>query len=100
MVENPPSNAGDVGLIPGQGTKILTCHEATKPVASQLLSTRATTTEPSGSRACTLQLERSLCNATKDPTFRKERPTELRPDAAKNKITFFLKMEKKTIKIK
>ena len=22
MVKNPPSNAGDVGLIPGQGTKI------------------------------------------------------------------------------
>ena len=22
MVKNPPANAGDVGLIPGQGTKI------------------------------------------------------------------------------
>ena len=29
MVKNPPSNAGDVGLIPGQGTKIP--HDAGQP---------------------------------------------------------------------
>ena len=37
MVKNPPSNAGDMGLIPGQGTKI--------PHATGQLSPRATTTE-------------------------------------------------------
>ena len=30
MVENPPVNAGDVGLIPG-GEANLTCSGATKP---------------------------------------------------------------------
>ena len=29
MVKNPPSNAGDMGSIPGQGTKIP--HDAGKP---------------------------------------------------------------------
>ena len=38
VVENPPSNAGDAGLIPGQGTKI--------PHAAGQLSPRTTTTEP------------------------------------------------------
>ena len=37
VVKNPPSNAGDVGLIPGQGTKI--------PHAMGQLSPHATTTE-------------------------------------------------------
>ena len=37
VVKNPPSNAGDLGLIPGLGTKI--------PHASGQLSSRATTTE-------------------------------------------------------
>ena len=31
VVKNPPSNAGDVGSIPGRGTKIPTCLGATKP---------------------------------------------------------------------
>ena len=34
-VKNPPFNAGDVGLVPGQGTKI--------PHAVELLSPQATT---------------------------------------------------------
>ena len=38
MVKNPPSNAGDVGSIPGRGTKI--SH------AGGQLSPRATATEP------------------------------------------------------
>ena len=38
MVENLPSNAGDVGSIPGQGTKI--------PHATGQLSPHATATEP------------------------------------------------------
>ena len=32
VVKNPPSNAGDVGLIPGQGTKIPHPTGAIKPV--------------------------------------------------------------------
>ena len=36
VVKNPPYNAGDAGLIPGQGTKI--------PHAAGQLSLRATTT--------------------------------------------------------
>ena len=31
VVKNPPCSAGEVGLIPGQGTKIPTCCRATKP---------------------------------------------------------------------
>ena len=38
VVKNPPSNAGDAGLIPGQGTKI--------PHAAGQLSPLAATTEP------------------------------------------------------
>ena len=38
VVKNLPSNAGDVGLISGEGTKI--------PHAVEQLSLRATTTEP------------------------------------------------------
>ena len=47
VVKNPPSNAEDVGSIPGQGTKIphatgqLNLHGATKPVRPS----RASTTE-------------------------------------------------------
>ena len=38
VVKNPPSDAGDVGLIPGQGTKI--------PHALEKLSPQASTREP------------------------------------------------------
>ena len=38
VVKNPPSNAGDVGSIPGRGTKI--------PHAAGQLSLCAATTEP------------------------------------------------------
>ena len=37
VVENPPYNAGDIGLVPGQGTKI--------PHAAGQLSLRTATTE-------------------------------------------------------
>ena len=65
VVKNPPSNAGDVGSIPGWGTKI--------PHAAGQLSLYATTTElvclnerarvpqitePTHSGACAPQLER------------------------------------------
>ena len=52
VVKNPPSNAGHVGSIPGQGTKI--------PLAFCL-----TTTEPAGSRVHVLQLEKCPHAATK-----------------------------------
>ena len=32
MVKNPPSNAGDVGLIPGRGMEMPHASRATKPV--------------------------------------------------------------------
>ena len=31
VVKNSPSNAGDMGSAPGQGTKIPACHRAAKP---------------------------------------------------------------------
>ena len=39
VINNPPSNAGDVGLIPGRGTKI--------PHATEQLSQNTVTAEPS-----------------------------------------------------
>ena len=51
MVKNPPSNAGNVGLIPGRGNKI--------PHAAGQLSPRDLKPEP--------QLERSPRAATKIP---------------------------------
>ena len=59
VAKNPSSNAGDVGSIPGQGTKI--------PHAAGQLSPRATTTEPVHSRAHVLQLL-SWRSATMNPT--------------------------------
>ena len=50
MAGNLPSNAGDVGSIPGQRTKI--------PHVPGQLSPRVATTEPSGSEACKPQPER------------------------------------------
>ena len=51
LVKNLPGNAGDVGLIPGQGTNI--------PKAAEQRSQYATNTEPAP------QLE-SLCASVKD----------------------------------
>lgn len=56
VVENPPSNAEDAGVIPGQGTKI--------PLALGKLSLPAITSEPARSRACN---KRSPCTTTKNP---------------------------------
>ena len=54
VVKNPPCNEGDVGLIPGQGTKV---HTATKPACCQLLSSRATGRESlhTNKRFCMMQ---------------------------------------------
>ena len=71
VVKNPPSNAGDTGLIPGQGTKIphamgqLSPHATTIELAS--LNERAgvlQTTEPTHPGARTPQLERENPQAT------------------------------------
>ena len=51
VVKIPPSNAGDMGPIPGWGTKI--SH------ATGQLSLRTATTEPTCSGACAPQIERS-----------------------------------------
>ena len=68
MVKNLPCNAGDVGSIPNQGTKI--------PHAVEQLSPRATITEP----RCL-----SPCATTRESVYPKERlrMTQLRPKAAK-----------------
>ena len=81
VVKNPPSNAGDVSSIPGQGTKI--------PHAEGQLSPHATTREPvcRNYRAHVLW---SLHATTREkPVRRNERAhvPQLRPDAAKNKQT-------------
>ena len=56
VVKNLPSNAGDIGLIPGWGTNI--------PHAMGQLSPCAATTEPMCPRAHMPQLKRSPCAAT------------------------------------
>ena len=86
VVKNPPSNAWDVGSIPGQGTKI--------PHAMGQLSPRATTTEPmySGARVPQLDKENPRTTTREKPACRSEGPAhhiershvpQLRPDAAK-----------------
>ena len=102
VVKNPPSNAGDVGSIPGRGTKIphttgqLSLRAATTELAS--LNERARvpqTTEPMYPGAHVPQLERENLHATarEKPMRHKERShmpqrrscvPQLRPDAAKN----------------
>ena len=65
MVNNPPYNAGDMGSIPGQGTKIphdagqLSQHTATTELVHLKERARVPqTTEPTGSGAPVPQLER------------------------------------------
>ena len=60
VVRNPPSNAGDMGSVPGWGAGI--------PHAKGQLSPHPTTSEPAISGAHGPQLERSLGTATKDPS--------------------------------
>ena len=71
VVKNPPSNSGDVGTIPGQGTKIphavgqLSLYATSIELAR--LNERARmpqTTEPMHPGACVLQLERENTHAT------------------------------------
>ena len=66
MVKNPPSNAGDAGSIPGQGTKI--------PHAAGQLSPRATTIELGclNERACMLQTTEPMCAGARTPQLERE----------------------------
>ena len=65
MVQNPPSNAGDAGSIPGGGTKIAQAMGQLSPLATitelARLNYRARTlhtTEPMRPGACASQIER------------------------------------------
>jgi len=73
VVKSLPANAGDMGSIPGPGTKI--------PHAVEQLRPDATTTEPgaTAAKACTSQ-EKSLCSATREATeMRSLSPTAKNP---------------------
>ena len=68
VVKNLPSNAGDTGSIPGQGTKI--------PHATWQLSPRATTTELMRlkKRACMPQTTEPTCSGARVPQLERENP--------------------------
>ena len=68
MVKNPLSNAGDMGVISGQETKI--------PHAVGQLNPYARPTEPTHSGALETQLERSPCPTVKEPVCRNREPTQ------------------------
>ena len=58
MVKNPPSNAGDMGSIPGQGTKI--------PCAAGQLSLSTATTETHEPHPLSPCVPWSLCSAARE----------------------------------
>ena len=62
MVKNPPCNAGDLGAIPGGGTKIL--------YATDLLSPRAATRESTcrNERPCMMKRRPNAANILKNKT--------------------------------
>ena len=71
MVKNLPSNAGDVGLIPGRGTKIphatgelSLCTTTTELARLSKTACVLQTAEPESSGACAAQLERENPHAT------------------------------------
>ena len=73
MVENPPSNAGDVGSIPGLGTKIphavgqlSPCTTTREAHELRPLSLHTAHTEPTRSRACASQQEKPV-HHSEDP---------------------------------
>ena len=85
VVKNPPSSAGDLGSIPGRGTKI--------PHAAGQLSPDTTTTElvRLDNRARVTQTTEPTCPGARAPQLERENPhcnkrsrmPELRPDTAK-----------------
>ena len=68
MVKNPLSNAGDTGVISGQGTKI--------PHAVGQLNQYARPTEPTHSGALETQLERRPRTTVKEPICHNREPTQ------------------------
>ena len=75
MVKNPPCNAGDAGLIPGQGTR--TPHaEALLSLCPQLLSPHVLEPMLCNKRA---RVHNKRCHMTKQ----RSHGTQLRPDANK-----------------
>ena len=72
MVTNPPCNVRDVGLIPGEGTKI--------PYVMGIPSLQAATTEPLGSGALRPQPGNTM-NCNKDPVQpKKKKKSSYRPE--------------------
>ena len=67
MAEDLPSNAGDLGSIPGWGTKI--------SLASRQLRLRALATEPVNSRAHVPQLEKPPRAASRESLVPQQRPS-------------------------
>ena len=98
VVKNLPCNAGDVGLIPSEGTKIPHASGQLSPLATNYRAhvpwTLCATTREEKTRAP--QLERSARTTTKSPrTARKDTARlnkdpaclpQLKPDTAKNKF--------------
>ena len=76
MVKNPLSYAGDMGLIPSQGTKIPHATEELNQTL-QLESSRVTTTESARSRAHALQVKQAHHNWRKF-THHSKGPAELK----------------------
>ena len=89
VVKNPPSHAGDSGSIPGQGTKIPHAAGQLNPCVPQLLSSCASTREPTGRKLqssrvleparhnCRAHAPWSSCTTTRErkPACRNEEPT-------------------------
>ena len=67
MAEDLPSNAGDLGSIPGWGTKI--------SLASRQLRLRALATEPVNSRAHVPQLEKPPRAVSRESLVPQQRPS-------------------------
>ena len=102
MVKNPPTNAGDAGLIPDQGTKIpqtmgqlSPCTTTTEPACLNYRAWVPQTIEPMCPGACALQLERenphattrkkpARCNKRSRVPQRRSHVLQLRPNAVKN----------------
>ena len=92
MVKNPPSDAGDMGSIPGQGTKI---PHAAGPLGPHTTTTELThlnktarvpqTTEPACPGAHAPQLERKPAHHNKSSHMPqgRSRMLQLRPDVVK-----------------
>ena len=89
MIKNLPSNAGDVGLIPGRGTKIPHAAGQVSPCATAMELSRLNerthvwqTTEPTHSESPhATTRERSACH-NKEPAPQREDPSCLIEDPA------------------